>query len=138
MTRIANGPEATPPELTVYFNGACNICAPEVALYRRRTQAHGRTNVSYCDISSAEMPTGAPDGTSRDDMLARLHIRKNDIWYSGVDAFIHLWAEVPGFNWLSHLVALPPVRAIAVPVYDHVLAPWLYRRHVRRAACAVS
>ena len=131
-------PEAMPPELTVYFNGACNICAPEVALYRRRTQAHGRTNVSYCDISSAEMPTGAPDGTSRDDMLARLHIRKNDIWYSGVDAFIHLWAEVPGFSWLARLVALPPVRAIAVPVYDHVLAPWLYRRHVRRAACAVS
>jgi predicted DCC family thiol-disulfide oxidoreductase YuxK len=131
-------PEAMPPELTVYFNGACNICAPEVELYRRRTQAHGRTNISYCDISSAEMPTDAPDGKSRDDMLARLHIQKNDIWYSGVDAFIHLWAEVPGFNWLARLVALPPVRAIAVSVYDHVLAPWLYRRHVRRAACAVS
>lgn len=138
MTRIADNPSNDTPELTVYFNGACNICAPEVALYRRRTQAHGRTNVSYCDISTAEMPTDAPDGTSRDDMLARLHIRKNDIWYSGVDAFIHLWAEVPGFSPLARLVALPPVRAIAVPVYDHVLAPWLYRRHVRRAACAVS
>jgi len=124
MARMADTPSTDTPELTVYFNGACNICAPEVALYRRRTQAHGRMNVSYCDISSAEMPTDAPDGTSRDDMLARLHIRKNDIWYSGVDAFIHLWAEVPG--------------AIAAPVYDHVLAPWLYRRHVRRAACAVS
>ena len=127
-----------PPELTVYFNGACNICAPEVALYRRRTQAHGRTNISYCDISSAEMPADAPDGISRDDMLARLHIRKNNIWYSGVDAFIHLWAEVPGFSRLARLVALPPVHAIAVRVYDHVLAPWLYRRHVRRTACAVS
>ena len=83
-------------------------------------------------------PAGLPAGTLRDDMLRRLHIRKGDIWYSGVDAFIHLWAEVPGFNWLARLVGLPPVRMIAVPVYDHVLAPWLYRRHLRRTACAVS
>ena len=72
------------------------------------------------------------------DMLRRLHIQKGDIWHSGVDAFIHLWAEVPGFNWLARLVSLPPVRMIAVPVYDHVLAPWLYRRHLRRVACEVS
>ena len=127
-----------PVQLTVYFNGACNICAPEVALYRRRTQTHGRTHVSYCDISTTDLPPDVPDGTSRNDMLARLHIRKNDIWYSGVEAFIHLWAEVPGFNWLARLISLPPIRAIAVPVYDHVLSPWLYRRHIRRAACAVS
>ena len=127
-----------PAQLTVYFNGACNICAPEVALYRRRTQAHGRVHVSYCDISTADMPLDVPKGTSRDDMLRRLHIQKNNIWYSGVDAFIYLWAEVPGFNWLARVVGLPPVRAVAVPVYDHVLAPWLYRRHLRRASCAIS
>ena len=125
-------------QLTVYFNGACNICAPEVAVYRRRTQAHGCAHISYYDISTADLPTGLPAGTVRDDMLRRLHIQKDDIWYSGVDAFIHLWAEVPGFNWLARLVGLPPVRMIAVPVYDHVLAPWLYQRHLRRAARVVS
>ena len=125
-------------QLTVYFNGACNICAPEVAVYRRRTQAHGCAHISYCDISTADLPTGLPANTFRDDMLRRLHIQKDDIWYSGVDAFIHLWAEVPGFNWLARLVGLPPVRMIAVPVYDHVLAPWLYQRHLRRAARVVS
>ena len=127
-----------PVQLTVYFNGACNICAPEIALYRRRTQALGRANVSYCDISTADLPAGLPAGTLRDDMMRRLHIQKGDIWYSGVDAFIHLWAEVPGFLWLARLISLPPVRMIAVPVYDHVLAPWLYRRHLRRVACEAS
>ena len=65
-----------PVQLTVYFNGTCNICAPEVALYRRRTQAHGRTHVSYCDISTADLPACLPAGTLRDDMLRRLHIQK--------------------------------------------------------------
>ena len=84
------------------------------------------------------MPLEAPKGMTQDKMLARLHIKKNDIWYSGVDAFIHLWAEVPGFDLLARLVALPPVHAIAAVFYDHLLAPWLYRRHLRRAACSDS
>ena len=124
--------------ITVFYNGACNICAPEVALYRRRTQAQGRTHVSYCDISSAELPADAPADKTRDDMLRRLHIRKNDIWYSGVDAFIHLWHEVPGFGWLARFMGFAPVRWLAVPIYDHVLAPWLYRRHIRKTRCRVS
>jgi len=127
-----------PVQLTVYFNGACNICGPEIELYRRRTQAHGREHVSFCDISTADLPAGLTAGTVRDDMLRRLHIQKGDVWYSGVDAFIQLWCEVPGFTWLARLVSLPPVRMIAVPVYDYVLAPWLYRRHLRRSACANS
>ena len=64
-----------PVQLTVYFNGACNICAPEVALYRRRTQTHRRTHVYYCDISTADLPAGLPAGTLRDDMLRRLHVQ---------------------------------------------------------------
>ena len=53
---------------------------------------------------------------------------------------MHLSTSGPKCRVLAgwRLVGLPPVRMIAVPVYDHVLAPWLYRRHVRRAACAVS
>ena len=96
-----------PVQLTVYFNGACNICAPEVALYRRRTQALGRAYVSYCDISTADLPAGLPAGTLRDDMLRRLHIRKGDIWYSGL---MHLSTSGPKcrFNWLARLVGLPP------------------------------
>ena len=116
---------------------ARNICAPEVALYRRRTQALGRAYV----IVIFQPPTCRRVCLRAHCAMtcyAARYIRKGDIWYSGVDAFIHLWAEVPGFNWLARLVGLPPVRMIAVPVYDHVLAPWLYRRHLRRAACAVS
>ena len=84
-------------QLTVYFNGACSICAPEVALYRRRTEAHGRAHVSYYDISTADLPADLPAGTLRDDLLRRLHIQKDDVWYSGVDAFLQLCGRGSGF-----------------------------------------
>ena len=81
-----------PVRLTVYFNGACNICAPEVALYRRRTQAHGRAHVSYFDISSADLPASLPAGTLRDDMLRRLHIQK--VMF-GIAGLMHLSTSGP-------------------------------------------
>ncbi len=123
--------------ITVYYNGSCNICAPEIAMYQRRTQALEQSRVSYIDVSSAAVQELAP-GKTRADMLKRLHIQKNGIWYSGVDAFTHLWHEVPGFRWLARLVGFAPVRLVANPIYDRVLAPWLYHRHLRKTACETS
>jgi hypothetical protein len=49
-----------------------------------------------------------------------------------VDAFLALWRVTPGFRWLAAIVGLPGVRQGAGAVYERVLAPLLYRRHLKR------
>ena len=51
---------------------------------------------------------------------------------SGVPAFRALWQQMPRFRWLSWLTGLPVIAPVAGAVYDHILAPILYRAHLRR------
>ena len=43
-----------------------------------------------------------------------------------------LWQQMPRYRWLARIVALPGIRQAATLVYDHILAPLLYRSHLRR------
>jgi len=51
---------------------------------------------------------------------------------SGIPAFRVLWAQMPRYKWLAWVVGLPGVFQIACAMYDHVLAPVIYRWHLRR------
>lgn len=51
---------------------------------------------------------------------------------SGIAAFLVLWADMPRYRWLARIVGLPGVRQIASATYDYLLAPAIYRWHLRR------
>ena len=51
---------------------------------------------------------------------------------SGVPAFLMLWAQMPRYRLLGQILGLPGIRQIASAAYDHIFAPALYRRHLRR------
>jgi molybdopterin biosynthesis enzyme len=51
---------------------------------------------------------------------------------SGIPAFLVLWREMPRYRWLAKIVGLPGLRQAASVTYDHVLAPLIYRWHLRR------
>jgi len=51
---------------------------------------------------------------------------------SGIPAFLVLWAQMPRYRLLGRIVGLPGIRQIASAAYDHVLAPVIYRWHLRR------
>ncbi|MFN4129949.1 MAG: DUF393 domain-containing protein, partial [Paracoccaceae bacterium] len=38
----------------------------------------------------------------------------------------------PRYRWLASVVGLPGIRQIACAAYDHILAPVIYRWHLRR------
>lgn len=115
-------------QLTVYYNGRCSICGPEVELYRRMATAQNIETVNFTDIA-----TGAvPDGFDRADMLARLHAKEGDEMLVGVRAFIALWLRLPKFKYLAHAINWPIMRDMTGLIYNHIIAPWLYRRYLRR------
>lgn len=95
---------ADPPACTVYYDGACPVCAREIAHYRR---CEGAERLLFVDVSAG--PDPAPDLT-RAAALARMHVRAADgRLVSGAAAFAVLWQALPGWRRLGRVAALPGV-----------------------------
>jgi predicted DCC family thiol-disulfide oxidoreductase YuxK len=101
-----NPMSAAPPKAraaVVYFDGACPVCAREIALYR---QSEGGDQVQWLDISPPAGPACAPD-LDRARAMARLHVRdETGRLHVGGAAFLALWRALPRWwrwaRWLDH------------------------------------
>ena len=95
------GPSAAP--LTVLYDGACPLCRREMDVYRG---LQARTPVCFADLSDPTLVL--PGGITRQQLLARFHVRASDgRWLSGAQAFLALWAALPGWRWLARAGRLP-------------------------------
>jgi predicted DCC family thiol-disulfide oxidoreductase YuxK len=98
-----NYPEEPAPALTVLYDGACPLCRREIGIYRGLQSS---TPVCFADVSDASQPL--PGGTTREQLLARFHVRDAEgRLHSGAQAFLALWATLPGWRWLARLGRLP-------------------------------
>ena len=96
-------PAIQPPPLTVLYDGACPLCRREIGVYRG---LQPNVPVSFADISDAAQPL--PPGTTREQLMARFHVRGRDgVLLSGAQAFLALWAVLPGWRWLAFAGRLP-------------------------------
>ena len=96
--------------IQVYYDGGCPVCSREIEFYRSRPDGHGFTwvNIAACDAAALG------PGLSREDALARMHVRLADgTLLSGAAAFAAMWRSMPGFHWLGRLLAIPPFGLIA-------------------------
>ncbi len=99
----ATGAGTAAPPLTVLYDGACPLCRREISLYRGLLPS---TPVCFADISDPALPL--PGGTTRQQLLARFHVRASDgRLLSGAQAFLALWAVLPGWRWLAGVGRLP-------------------------------
>ncbi|MBT8413980.1 MAG: DUF393 domain-containing protein [Boseongicola sp.] len=119
---------------TVIYNGSCPICSREIEMYRGRVEDAGG-DLGFVDLNAADL---AAFGLTPDEAARRLYVVRGGELIAGVDAFVILWRETPGFAWLARLVGLPVVRQVAYGVYEWVLAPLLFRMHKRRQARRIS
>jgi len=95
--------DAPAPALTVLYDGACPLCRREIGLYRG---LRPDTPVCFADVSDTASPL--PGGTTREQLLARFHVRASDgRLLSGAQAFLALWAVMPGWRWLAWAGRLP-------------------------------
>ncbi|MCC5974165.1 MAG: DUF393 domain-containing protein [Rubellimicrobium sp.] len=110
----------------VLYNADCPVCRTEIGHYRRMAERDALP-LRFDGLEKAEAL-----GLSRDAAARRLHVMHDGQLLSGIPAFLVLWQQMPRTRWLARLVGLPGIRQAACGLYDHVLAPMLYRAHLRR------
>jgi predicted DCC family thiol-disulfide oxidoreductase YuxK len=103
VSEPASEPVMELPPLTVLYDGACPLCRREISVYRG---LRPNTPVCFADVSDAALPL--PSGTTREQLLARFHVRSREgQLLSGAQAFLALWAALPGWRWLAWAGRLP-------------------------------
>lgn len=103
--------------LTVYFDGACPICAREISVYR------GQKGAQACDwIDAASCPDEAlGPGLNRHQALGRFHVRRADgQLLEGMRGFAALWSALPRTAWLGRVASWKPMAAALDVAY------WLF------------
>ena len=100
--------------LTVLYDGACPLCRREIGVYRGLQPLRPDAQVCFADVSNAALPlpSALPPGTTREQLLARFHVRAGDgQLLSGAQAFLALRAALPvagvGWPWRADCRALP-------------------------------
>ena len=104
--------------LTLYYDGACPLCAREIGLLRRLDR---RGRIAFEDVSDTDAQPSCP--IDRADLLARFHARlPSGEVVSGARAFTEGYARVPGLGWAAALGRFGPSRAAL---------DWLYARFLK-------
>ena len=94
------------PQLTVLYDGACPLCRREIGVYRGLQPLRPETPLCFADVSDASL--SLPPDTTREQLLARFHVlSQNGQLLSGAQAFLALWAALPGWRWLALAGRLP-------------------------------
>lgn len=94
------------PALTVLYDGACPLCRREIGVYRDLQPLQPGSSVCFADVSNTALTL--PAGTTREQLLARFHVMDRDgQLISGAQAFLALWASLPGWRWLALAGRLP-------------------------------
>lgn len=105
----------TPPAfpLTVFYDGACSVCAAEMSHYRSKN--HGGRLI-FVDISDHSFDP-SHYGITLDEFMARIHaIDRSGRVYRAVEAFWAIWQAFPAstlYGFLGALVMAPGVNLLA-------------------------
>lgn len=118
------------PKTAVLYNADCPVCNFEISHYADYASKHALP-IQFDDLNSDALT--AWDLTA-DQAARRLYVVHNGALTSGIDAFLVLWAQMPRYTWLGRIIGLPVIKQIASLIYDYILAPLIYRWHLRRQA----
>ncbi|MEP5633873.1 MAG: DUF393 domain-containing protein [Tateyamaria sp.] len=117
-----------PDETRVLYNADCPVCSFEIDHYVSYAGRKGLP-IRFEDLNE---DIANDWGLTQDAAARRLYVLKDGQLHSGIPAFIVLWKDMPRYRWLARLVALPGLHWLSNFAYDHMLAPLIYRWHLRR------
>jgi predicted DCC family thiol-disulfide oxidoreductase YuxK len=113
---------------TVLYNASCPVCNFEIQHYARYADRTGLP-IRFDDLNS---DARVHWGLDADAAAKRLYVLHEGKLSSGIPAFLVLWAQMPRYRWLAWTFGLPGIFQTACWIYDFVLAPVIYRLHLRR------
>jgi len=107
--------KSSKPTTTVFFDGACPLCAAEIDFYRKR---RGAERLTLVDVSTCPDGTVA-EGLTTDEARKRFHVLRDDgRIVSGGQAFTAIWSSLPSFSWLSWIFRARPLAWVLDRAYD--------------------
>lgn len=121
-------------ETRVLYNGECPVCSFEIGHYKKHTQKNDLP-LRFDDLNTEARNDWS---ISADQAAQRLYVLHKGEMLSGIPAFLILWKQMPGYHWLARIIAVPGIRQLVTLAYDWVLAPLIYRGHLRRKARAAA
>ena len=115
----------------IVYDGACPICSREIAHYQR---LHGAEQLHWVDASS-QLTELMHLGLDREHALSIFHVRDaKGEWQTGIDAFMVLWARLPGYRWLAWTISNLRLQAIFRLAYRGFLR-WRNRGRCDASRC---
>lgn len=102
---------------TLYYDGQCPLCSKEIAVLKRWQ----RGGLAFVDIHSLD---SSNDLSRQIKMLQILHLRRGDIWLTGVDATVAAWSHTP-VGLLFKTLRLPLLSVLV----DKAYMKWAKRRY---------
>lgn len=122
------------PALEVFFDGRCPLCAREMAHYIR---ANRSDLLRFTDLWR-EPERLAAAGLEHTAAMARLHAHLAGTGLlCGVPVFFAIWRRLPGWRWLSRLLA-PLEEARWVAGLYEAFARRRLRQRCAEGACAAA
>lgn len=101
----------------VYFDGSCPMCRREIAVYQNIKPDQP---IDWVDVSKPETPL--PKGQTKEQLMARFHTKTaQGELLSGAAAFVHVWAQLPGWRVLALLAKLPGMLWVMEKAYNGFL-----------------
>ena len=115
--------------LTVFFDGACPICAREIALIKRLDR---KRQLAFCDFSCPDYDA-VSIGFAPSELGRVIHARWADgSVITGVDVFRAMW-EAVGLGLLAKLSRLTFVEPLVLKAYA-----WFARNRLQLTGCLNS
>ena len=94
-------------QIAVYFDGACPMCAKEIAYYQRLDTEQ---RVQWVDVAGPN--PSCPIGYDQQTLLARFHVKdmRTGQIYDGAAGFAKLWTAMPApWKQLGAVASLAPI-----------------------------
>ena len=109
--------------MKVYYNESCNICRAEINHYKKQNIEE----IDWVDITNNDV---AEKETLKDDktLLRRLHVKKDGKIFSGAEAFLLVWKNIPKYKFLYNFFKLPVIFQIFSIGYE-IIAFFLYLKN---------
>jgi predicted DCC family thiol-disulfide oxidoreductase YuxK len=110
-------------ELTVLYDGACNLCRASVARVRRMDPG---ARIELLDLHDANVPARFPQVNFDEAMRLMQAVDPRGCVYSGADAWARIGLVLPGWKLAAWLLLVPGIHFIAKHAYR-----WIARNRYR-------
>ena len=112
--------------MKVYFNNTCKICKAEIDLYKKEKVEQ----INWIDITDNQSARSDTNKNYR-ELLRRLHVKKDGKIFSGAEAFLLVWKNIPKYKFLYKIFKLPIIFQIFFLTYE-IIAFFLYLKNKKQ------